>query len=68
MRELEVCRGDGCDKKDTCYRFKVKRSKFSQTAIAPDPETCKHYIECNSKSQMRRLDVVANGQNIFKRL
>jgi len=43
MPDISMCHGEGCEKKDTCYRHTAKPSPFMQSYIAPEPKDCKHY-------------------------
>lgn len=42
MPDIAMCDGEGCRKRQTCYRFIVKLDK-AQSYIKPDPKTCQHY-------------------------
>jgi hypothetical protein len=36
--------GVGCDKREACYRYRAKASKY-QSYFSPDPQTCEYYWE-----------------------
>ena len=42
MPDIAMCDGEGCRKRQTCYRFTAKPDK-AQTYFKPDPKTCEHY-------------------------
>jgi hypothetical protein len=49
MADISMCKGDGCEAKHTCYRFKAKPSRF-QSYFKPTPiknNGCEYYINNN---------------------
>ena len=43
MPDISMCHGEGCDKKDTCYRYTAIPSQYWQSFMKPDPKDCKNY-------------------------
>ena len=49
MADISMCEGEGCDVKNTCYRFTAKPSEY-QSYFAPTPvenEGCEYYWNIN---------------------
>lgn len=52
MADMTLCGGDGCDKKDTCYRYLAKSEAIHQSYFFIDaPNDCKHYIDVRIKGR-----------------
>lgn len=46
MPDISMCKGDGCELKDTCYRYLVKPSKFQSYFDPPKKgKECVSYWE-----------------------
>ena len=52
MPDITMCEGEGCDVKNTCYRFTAKPSKFMQSYFTATPikdEGCEYYWNTNKQ-------------------
>ena len=47
MTDITKCKGEGCDKKDTCYRYTAPEGMLQSYFLGNDPEDCKHYWKIN---------------------
>lgn len=45
MPDIAMCFGEGCKKKETCYRFRATPNPYRQSYTKPNPETCDMYWE-----------------------
>ena len=52
MADISKCKGEGCIKKQTCYRFLAPSSSW-QSFIKPDPSDCKMYWN-NEPQQLKK--------------
>ena len=43
MPDITMCPGEGCDKKDSCYRHTATPRRPYQVQRQFDPEDCTHY-------------------------
>jgi len=51
MADISMCEGEGCDVKNTCYRFTTKPSEY-QSYFTPTPienEGCEYYWNNNKQ-------------------
>ena len=58
MADISMCRGEGCERRENCYRFTAPPSSYRQAYMRPDPKNCEHYWPVVSRSEMRRLDIM----------
>ena len=51
MADISMCEGEGCDVKNTCYRFTAKPSKSMQSYLMPyvQPGGCEYYWNNNKQ-------------------
>jgi hypothetical protein len=53
MPDITKCKGDNCDKKESCYRFTSKPSEFRQSYFTTPPMdddgSCGYYWEIKPK-------------------
>ena len=50
MPDISLCSGEGCNKKDTCYRFLAEPNKYRQSYFSAPPlvsKVCEYYMEYN---------------------
>jgi len=50
MADITMCTGEGCEAKETCYRFKANPNKYRQSYFAKPPiinNGCEYYINNN---------------------
>ncbi len=50
MTDISKCEGEGCDKREACYRFLAPTGDL-QAFINPDPEECEYYWEIKNESK-----------------
>jgi len=52
MPDIAKCKGEGCDKKERCYRYTAEPDEYYQTYGYFDPEGCEYFweIEHNVKN------------------
>jgi len=47
MADISKCKGNGCELKNTCYRFTATANEFRQSFFMEEPNTtpteCEHY-------------------------
>lgn len=45
MADITMCNGKGCDKKESCYRFTAKPSKYQSQFVEPPIQNgeCEEY-------------------------
>ena len=51
MADISMCEGNGCEVKNTCYRFTAKPSEY-QSYFTPTPienEGCEYYWNTNKQ-------------------
>lgn len=55
MPDITMCRGDGCPKKQSCYRYTAKASDYQSFFMTPPVKDgeCDHYWEDEPKELMR---------------
>jgi len=53
MPDITMCRGEGCNIKETCYRYKAQPSEYYQSYFLGAPfftkNNCEYHIEYNDK-------------------
>lgn len=54
MPDIAMCKGKGCKKKETCYRFKAKPCPYQQTYMIPDAKNCEHYWETDEERERKK--------------
>lgn len=63
MVDISKCSGEDCNIKEECYRYTCHRScmqSFIGAQFDFNTGTCPKYMECRSKSTMKRLDSVTH--------
>jgi len=64
MPDITMCSGDGCPKKQSCYRYTAKASDYQSFFMNPpikDGE-CDHYWGEQAESIMNQLNDIVNGK------
>lgn len=68
MPDISMCKFEECGKKQTCYRYIAKPSEYRQSYFMGMPPhtdgTCDFYWEAVSKSQMKRLDIMTDDNDL----
>jgi len=53
MADITMCKGEGCNLKETCYRFKANKNEYGQSYFIKSPnETpvqCDYYWDTNNR-------------------
>jgi hypothetical protein len=50
MADITMCSGEGCEPKETCYRYKAVPNKYTQSYFKKPPienNGCEHYLNTN---------------------
>ena len=50
MSDISMCEGEGCEVRETCYRFKSNPNEYWQSYIKPNIQlgVCEHYCNINN--------------------
>ena len=61
MADISMCEGEGCEVKNTCYRFTAKPNKFLQSYVMPtvQPGGCDLYWNIN-KQKINNKQLITN--------
>jgi hypothetical protein len=54
MPDITMCKGEGCEVKETCYRFTAKPSEYQQAYFPETPSVnggCEYYINDNKLNE-----------------
>lgn len=54
MVDISKCSGEGCDKKETCWRYLAPSSSW-QSFMNPDPKDCDHYWHTPSVEEIHEI-------------
>jgi hypothetical protein len=65
--DITMCSGEGCRLKKDCYRHVAQPKPYRQSYFVEPPcaekgTKCKHFWEVESKSQLKRFDAQAKGE------
>ena len=55
--DIAMCKGEGCERKDTCFRYLATPNEYRQSYVVANPKDCDHYWECPNKSILRRMNI-----------
>lgn len=58
MPDISMCRNTECNKRGTCYRYRVVPKESMQSYMAPNHLACKHYATIDGADKLRPLDVI----------
>lgn len=64
MADITKCSGDGCPKKETCFRFTAETDPLRQSTFAEPPledGVCKMYWGVDAKYIWKELNDIDNG-------
>lgn len=54
MPDITMCKGEGCELREFCYRFKAEPSKYRQSYFMNPPidnDVCNHFWDMRSKNR-----------------
>ena len=65
MPDITMCNGQGCELKETCYRYTATPSKYMQSYFTETPiknGECEHYWQ-DAKERAKNLMKLKKGYN-----
>ena len=72
MPDIAMCRGENCEMKEICYRYKAEPDKFRQSMFANSPNdglTCEYFWEycdsCHMKNGVHKMSCPTQKVTVF---